>query len=59
MSDWNTISQGWDLNIPKDAVDRVAPALNALHASFRPLLAKLPHAVEPAVILSEQAVQGE
>ena len=58
MSDWNIISQGWDLNIPKDAVDQVAPALDALHASFRPLLAKLPHMVEPAVILSEQAVQG-
>ena len=59
MSDWHTISRGWDLNIPKDAVDRAAPSLDALHASFRPLLAKLPHAVDPAVILSEPAVRGE
>ena len=59
MSDWRAISKAGDLGIPSDAIDRIAPTLDALHASFRPLLAKLPHIVEPAVILSEAAVEGK
>ena len=59
MTDWTAISRARSLDIPADAVDRIAPSLTALEAAFRPLLKKLTHSVEPAVILSEQSVQGE
>ena len=59
MSDWNVISQGAGLDIPADAMERIAPTLDALLASFRPLLAKIPHTLDPAIILSEKAVRGE
>ena len=59
MSDWNAISQAAGLDIPADAMERIAPTLDALHASFRPLLAKIPHTLDPAIILSEKAVRGE
>jgi hypothetical protein len=59
MSDWNEVSESLDLKIPREAVDRIAPILDALHASFRPLLAKIPFTIDPAVTLSEKAVKGE
>jgi hypothetical protein len=59
MSDWHAVSENADLKIPRDAVDRIAPILDALHASFRPLLSKIPFTIDPAVVLSEKAVKGE
>ena len=35
------------LGIPD--IDRIIPALDVLDASFRPLVKKIPHDVEPAV----------
>jgi hypothetical protein len=59
MSDWQAVAKGWDLKIPEDAVERIAPTLNSLEAAFRPLLAKVPFTLDPAVILSEKAVEGK
>jgi hypothetical protein len=59
MSDWHSISKGADLNIPEDAVARIAPILDGLHAAFRPLLTKIPFNLDPAITLSEEAVKGE
>jgi hypothetical protein len=35
--------------IPEEARERIAPALEALEAAFRPLAAAIPEDVEPAV----------
>jgi hypothetical protein len=59
MSDWNAVSESLDLKIPGDAIARIAPVLDALHASFIPLLPKIPFTIDPAVVLSEKAVKGE
>jgi hypothetical protein len=59
MSDWHSQAKASDLNIPEEAVTRIAPILDALHAAFRPLLAKVPFTIDPAVTLSEKAVKGE
>jgi len=59
MIDWKAIAHARALNIPDEAVEAMAPALDALEAAFRPLVARLPHDVEPAVILSESAVGGD
>ena len=57
--DWVALAKARDLNIPEDAVTRIAPGLTSLHAAFAPLLEQLPYTVEPSIILSEQAVLGE
>ncbi len=59
MTDWNVLARARGLDIPADAVERIAPSLQALEDAFRPLLTKLTHSVEPAVTLSETAVLGE
>ncbi len=59
MTDWKTVAQARGLDIPDEALDGIAPALNALEAAFRPLVARLPCDVEPALVLSEAAVEGE
>lgn len=58
-TDWVAIARARSLNIPDEAVAAIAPSLTALNAAFQPLLRKLPHTVEPAIILSETAVIGE
>ncbi|HZT30016.1 MAG TPA: hypothetical protein VFA33_09045 [Bryobacteraceae bacterium] len=50
MKDWKKIASGNGLNIPEPDLDRIVPALDGLEAVFRPLAAKLPADVEPAVI---------
>ena len=57
--DWVALARAKALDIPEEAVTRIAPGLSALHAAFTPLLASLPHTVEPSITLSEQAVLGE
>ena len=59
MTDWNVLARARGLNIPEDAVERIAPSLESLEDALRPLLKKLTHSVEPAVTLSEAAVLGE
>jgi hypothetical protein len=59
QTDWKALARARGLDIPAEAVESIAPGLQALEESFRPLLAKLSHTVEPAVILSETAVLGE
>jgi hypothetical protein len=59
MTDWTALARARGLDIPADAVERIAPSLTALEEAFRPLPAKLPFTLEPAVTLSEPAVFGE
>ncbi|HZL57464.1 MAG TPA: hypothetical protein VFC21_10300 [Bryobacteraceae bacterium] len=59
MTDWTALARARGLDIPDEALERIAPSLAGLEASFRPLTAKLPFGIEPAVILSEPAVIGE
>ena len=49
MKDWKKIASANGLNIPEADVERIAPSLDALEAAFRPLTARIPHEVEPAV----------
>jgi hypothetical protein len=58
MPDWQAIAKARKLDIPQEAIERIAPALDALDAEFARLLPKIPHTVEPAIILSESAVLG-
>ncbi len=44
-------------DIPEEALERIAPALEALEAAFRPLAAAIPEDVEPAVTF--KAEEGE
>jgi hypothetical protein len=59
MTNWAALARARELDIPDDAVARIAPALDQLENSFKPLLRKLPYTVEPATTLSEAAVLGE
>jgi hypothetical protein len=57
--DWKAIAQARNLDIPEEAIVRIAPSLDTLEAAFRPLLQRIPDTVEPAITLSESAVTGE
>ncbi len=59
MTDWQALARARALDIPEEAVARIAPALSGLEAAFAPLLAKLTLDVEPAITLSESAVTGK
>jgi hypothetical protein len=50
MKDWKGIAKARDLDIPLDQVDRIAEPLNALEASFRPLVKGLSVDIEPAIV---------
>lgn len=58
MKDWKAIAAGSNLAIPQADLDRVADALGALEAAFRPLAARIPHATEPAVVYQPET-EGE
>lgn len=58
MPDWQALAKARKLDIPQDAIDRIAPALDVLDADFTRLLPKLSNTIEPAIILSESAVLG-
>lgn len=49
MKNWKKIAEANDLRIPESDLDRIAPALDALEAAFRPLTRDIPDDVEPAV----------
>jgi hypothetical protein len=59
MTDWKALAQARGLDIPPDAIESISPSLAGLEESFRPLLAKIPFTLEPAITLSEDAVLGE
>ncbi len=56
MTDWIALARARGLDIPEQAVERIAPSLASLEEGFRPLLAKLEFSGEPAITLSESAV---
>lgn len=58
-TDWQALARARSLNIPEEAITRIAPSLEALHLELRALLKHLPHSTEPAITLSEQSVLGE
>ena len=49
MKDWKQISSAAGFGIPETDMARIAPALDALEAAFRPLARAIPEDVEPAV----------
>jgi hypothetical protein len=57
--DWKRIAQARGLDLPADDIERIVPVLDTLEAAFQPLLAAIPHDLEPAVILSTAAVSAE
>ena len=59
MTDWIALARARGLDIPAEAVERIAPSLSSLEEDFRPLTARLPFSLEPAIVLSEAAVKGE
>jgi hypothetical protein len=59
MTNWTALAQARALDIPPAAVEAIAPSLEGLEQAFRPLVAKLPFTLEPAIVLSESSVLGE
>lgn len=58
MTDWTALARARGLDIPTDAVESIAPSLEALEVAFRPLLQRVEFTGEPAITLSESAVLG-
>ncbi len=56
MKNWKAIASGNGLDLTDEYIAKIAPPLDALEAAFRPLIAKIPHEVEPSITLSEAAV---
>lgn len=48
--DWKSIAAAVAPDIPADAVARIAPSLEALEQTFRPLLDRIPVDGEPAYV---------
>lgn len=48
MKDWKKIAETTILGTPE--MERLVESLDGLEAAFRPLVKKIPHDVEPAVI---------
>jgi len=46
---WKKIAEGNALRIPEAEIDKIAPSLDALESTFRPLAEAVPDDVEPAV----------
>ena len=49
MKNWMLIAAGLETGLAESEIEKIAPVLDALEASFRPLAADLPHEAEPAV----------
>ena len=49
MKNWKKIAEASELRIPEPDLDRIAPALDALDAAFRPQTKNIPDDVEPAI----------
>ncbi len=48
MPDWIAVAHARGLDIPDDAIEKIASALDALEAEFAPLRARLTPDIEPA-----------
>jgi hypothetical protein len=48
--DWQAMAQARGLEIPAGEWGRIGPALDALEEVFRPLAARLPPELEPALV---------
>jgi hypothetical protein len=59
MKNWKAIASGNGLDLTDEDLAKIAPPLDALETAFRPLVAAIPHEIEPSVTLSEAAVIGE
>ena len=59
MTNWKALAQARELDIPPAGVEAISLSLDGLEQAFRPLLAKLPFTIEPAITLNESAVSGE
>lgn len=59
MKNWEAIAAGNGLHLSPEQLAKISLPLDALEASFRPLVATIPHSVEPALTLSESAVDPD
>ena len=59
MKNWKKIADGTNLGIPESDLERIAPALDALESTFRPLARTIPDDVEPAVTFVIHPETGE
>ena len=48
VKDWRAIARGSGLDLPAHELDRIAPPLESLEETFRPLIASLTPDMEPA-----------
>jgi hypothetical protein len=49
MKNWKKVVEAYDLRIPDEDLERIAPSLDGLESAFRPLTKKIPDDVEPAI----------
>jgi hypothetical protein len=59
MTDWTALIKARGLDIPDEAAANLTAALTGLERDFRPLPARLPFTIEPAITVSEGAVTAE
>lgn len=50
LKDWKYIALAWRGAIPEAQLERIIPILQRLEADFRPLAAKLPPELAPALV---------
>lgn len=55
MKDWKKIASASNLQIPEAEFERIAPALDSLEKSFRPLVAAIPFQLGLAVVFANPA----
>ena len=59
MKDWKAIASGHGLPLTDAYLAKITPPLETMEAAFRPLIATIPHEIEPSIILSEAAVDPD
>ena len=57
--DWKKIVRASGMAIPDNALDRIAGPLDALEASFRPLVRALPPGTYPAPVFQADLEESE
>lgn len=58
-TDWRLLAQARGMSLSAEDLDRIVPVMQTLESAFGPLKLGIPHDIEPALILSEPAVEGE
>ena len=56
---WKLIASGLNLEIPDSDLEKIRTSLDNLDKSFQPLLEKLPHETEPAVMFQCQPTETQ